>query len=123
MGMISTIEHLASAGIKDVDAAWDAIETPLAADALAAWTMVRMPLQNALGQFATDAYNSAKQVISDAVNKAIAALGAGASLGSIIDTAVKTVENEAPAAAKSLGPVALRLVTATMAGVAASALG
>jgi len=70
MGLISSVEHLASVGIRDVDAAWDTIEAPLAQDALAAWTLVRAPLQNALGQFATDAYVAAKQVVSDAVNKA-----------------------------------------------------
>ncbi|HVN63072.1 MAG TPA: hypothetical protein VMT58_00435 [Candidatus Binataceae bacterium] len=122
MGIVSAIEHLASVGIKDVDAAWGTIETPLAQDALAAWTFVRTPLQNALGQFAASAYAEVKQVISDAVQKAIAALGAGASFGDIIAAAIKTVEAEAPAAAKSLGPMALHLLTTTAAGIAAGAL-
>ncbi|MGH7814526.1 MAG: hypothetical protein ACREQI_11075 [Candidatus Binataceae bacterium] len=122
MSIFSSIEHLASVGIKDVDAAWDTIETPLAQDAMAAWSFVRTQLQNALGQFAAAAYADAKQVIGAAVQSAQAALGAGASVGDIIGAAVKTVETDAPAAAKSLGPVALHLLTTTAAGIATAAL-
>ena len=83
---------------------------------------MRVPLQNALGQFATDAYDAAKQVVSDAVNEALAVLGAGASIGDVIGAAVKTVETETPAVAAALGPVALRLLRPRWSGIATSAL-